>query len=269
MTEIFRLWDKAPGNSEQIPTLTYYPSKNRSTDAAALIFPGGAYNHFAEHEGKGYAEFLNSLGMDAFVLEYRIAPERFPLALLDARRSVRFIKYNAKKFGINKEKLLVMGSSAGGNLASLLCTCDMPFFDIPQSKDDCDLEDCTLAGQILCYPYVCMNDDEYRLEWLHDNMFGVGNRPYDIADLDPITHINSKTPPAFFTHNADDTCVNVNNTYKYASALGKAGIACELHIFPFGNHGLALAEAEPRKNDHVAQWGGLLSNWLRLYGFIK
>ena len=269
MAEVFTLWDTAPGNTEQIPTLTYYKADNKTTDAATLIFPGGAYNHNAEHEGKSYALFLNSLGMDAFVLEYRIDPAKFPLALIDARRAMRFIRYNSEKFGIDKNKVLVMGSSAGGNLASLLCTCDISFDNVAKDTDEIDALDCYPNAQILCYPYVCMNDKEFAIEWLHDIMFGQNNRPYDLAELDPIAHINEKTPPAFFTHNADDTCVDVNNSFKYASALGKHGISTELHIFPFGNHGIALANEDGRRNPHVAQWGKLLENWLRLLEFIK
>lgn len=269
MAEIFTLWDTAPGNTEQIPTLTYYKADSKTTDAATLIFPGGAYNHFAEHEGKSYALFLNSLGMDAFVLEYRIAPARFPLALIDARRAMRFIRYNSKKFGLDKDKVLVMGSSAGGNLAALLCTCDIPFDDVYTEADKIDSLDCYPNAQILCYPYVCMSDKEIGIEWLHDIMFGENNRPYDISELDPTLHVNDRTPCAFFTHNADDTCVDVRNSFKYASALLAAGKSCELHIFPFGNHGIALANEEGRMNPHVAQWGKSLENWLRLMDFIK
>ena len=162
-----------------------------------------------------------------------------------------------------------MGSSAGGNLASLLCTCDMTFEDIYDGSDAIDQLDCYPNAQILCYPYVCMNDSELGIEWLHDIMFGEGVRPYGMDELDPITHVNEKTPPAFFTHNADDTCVDVNNSFKYASALKKLGKSTELHIFPFGNHGIALANEDGRRNDHVAQWGKLLENWLRLMKFIK
>lgn len=269
MAEILTLWSVAPGNSVQIPTLTYYKSECKSCDSAALIFPGGAYNHFAEHEGKSYALFLNSLGMDAFVLEYRIDPAKFPLALIDARRAMRYIRYNAERFEIDPHKIVVMGSSAGGNLASLLCTCDMPFDDVPYESDEIDSLDCYPNAQILCYPYVCMNDPDHSIEWLHDIMFGKDVRPYAMSELDPISHVNDKTPPAFFTHNADDTCVDFNNSFKYASALKNHGISTELHIFPFGNHGIALANEEGRINPHVAQWGKLLENWLRLLKFIK
>lgn len=269
MPKTLYLWKTAPGNTEQIPTLTYYPSENKTCNSAALIFPGGAYNHFAEHEGKSYALFLNSLGMDAFVLEYRIAPARFPLPLIDARRAARYIRHNAEMFGIDKDKLLVMGSSAGGNLASLLCTSTLSFDGYYTCDDGIDAEDYLPNGQILCYPYVCMNDERLSIEWLHDIMFGEGERPFDMADLDPISHVSAKTPPAFFTHNADDTCVNIEHSFRYASALRACGVPTELHIFPFGEHGIALANEDGRRNDHVAQWGKLLENWLRLFGFIE
>ena len=87
--QTFKMWDKTPGLCLEEPVLEYFPAENKITGATVVIYPGGGYGMRAEHEGKGYAEYFNSIGMDAFVCEYRVSPHRFPLELLDARRAVR------------------------------------------------------------------------------------------------------------------------------------------------------------------------------------
>ena len=124
--EIFKMWDKTPEVDGFEPTIEYYKAEDKKTDATIVIFPGGGYVGRAEHEGKGYAEFFNSLGMDAFVVQYRVSPYRFPLPLLDARRGVRWVRANGEKFGINPEKVGVMGSSAGGHLPQCFAHIKIP-----------------------------------------------------------------------------------------------------------------------------------------------
>ena len=106
-TEQMNLWDNTPGLCEEVPTITYYKPDVKKSDAAVVIFPGGGYNHRAPHEGEGYAKFLAENGISAFVVAYRVAPHHFPLPLLDARRGVRFVRYYAEKYGIDKNKVAV------------------------------------------------------------------------------------------------------------------------------------------------------------------
>ena len=122
MFERCKMWENTPGMNEEIPVIEYYKPENMISDAAVIIFPGGGYLRRAKHEGEGYAKFLNEHGISAFVVQYRVSPHRFPLELLDARRSVRYVRYYADKFGIDKNKICVMGSSAGGHLAALVST---------------------------------------------------------------------------------------------------------------------------------------------------
>ena len=251
------LWENTPGHCEEIPALTYYPAKNKKSDAAIVIFPGGAYECRAPHEGQGYAEFLNEFGYDAFVCDYRVSPHRFPLELLDARRAVRTVRYYADKYGINKSKVVVMGSSAGGNLVSLLSTFTQPI-DY-EGVDDIDKEDFLPNGQILCYPVVSLADEKLthvgsKYNLLGDKYFDKG------AEWSAELNVKSTTAPAFIWHTAEDTGVNVINSYVYATALRNANVPTELHVFPFGGHGLGAAPG----NKHVAQWTGLLNNWLEL-----
>ncbi len=251
------LWENTPGLCEEIPTLTYYPAADKKSDAAIIIFPGGAYTHRAPHEGKGYADFLNSVGFDAFVCDYRVSPHRFPLELLDARRAVRTVRYYADKYGINKSKIIVMGSSAGGSLVSLLCTYKKPidFEDV----DDIDKEDFMPNGQILCYPVITLANDNVTHMGSKINLFGEENIGMAAA-MSPELNVVPTTPPAFIWHTAADDGVSVLNSYMYATALKNNNVPTEMHIFPFGRHGLGVAS----ENEHVAQWTGLLHNWLKL-----
>ena len=118
----YKMWDNVPGTCLEEPVLEYFPAENKKSDATVVILPGGAYEVRAVHEGAGYAEYFNSIGMDAFVCEYRVKPHKFPLPLLDARRAIRYVRAHAAEFGIDPAKVAVMGSSAGGHLAGLAST---------------------------------------------------------------------------------------------------------------------------------------------------
>lgn len=244
-----KLWDHE--NEER---LVYYPAKNKKSDAAAVIFPGGAYAFLADHEGRGYAEFLNGLGYDAFVCLYRVAPHRFPLPLLDARRAMRLVRANAGKTGIDPHKIAAMGSSAGGSLVTLLSTCLDP---LPgEDQDGLRALPFLPDAQILCYPVVTLKDDAVTHTDSRFNLFGD-----DLAAarvLSPELHVTAQTPPAFLWHTADDPGVSVFNTLLYASALHAAGVGVECHIFPHGDHGLGLAEGDPV----VGAWRELLARFL-------
>lgn len=257
-----KLWDNAPGLLTEEPGITFYPAENKKTDACTVIFPGGGYCCRAPHEGAGYAEFLNKYGMNAFVVDYRVSPARFPVELLDARRAVRFVRYNAEKFGIDKNKVAVMGSSAGGHLAALLSTYTDPI-DY-ENLDETDSQPYLPDATILCYPVI--SDPSYGTEThvgSYESLLGAEN--LDKAKLyAPALLVNESTPPAFLWHTFADEGVNVKNSFNYASALRDFGIPCELHVFPEGRHGLGTAECIP----HTAQWTGLLIEWFRDKGWL-
>ena len=122
--DIIELWENVPGYEEghHHPTLEFYKTENKRGRGTVVILPGGGYARRAPHEGEGYAKFLNELGLDCFVLQYRCAPTRFPYPLLDARRAMRYVRANAEKYGIDPEKIAIMGSSAGGHLAEMTAT---------------------------------------------------------------------------------------------------------------------------------------------------
>ena len=266
MTEkVIELWgDTPPDYTEgEIPKLTYYPAQNKQGDGAILIFAGGSYSCRCDYEGSGYAHFINSQGLDAFVLDYRVAPARFPSPLLDARRAMRIIRSNAEFFGIDPNKIAVMGSSAGGHLAALIST--YRGIIAGEGYDDLDKIDPTPNAQILCYP---VSSYELSHKKSYTNLLGESlESKWDIVD--PTIIADTQTPPAFIWHTAEDELVPVIGTYAYAKKLKELGIYTEMHIFPFGPHGLGLCDgsARGRTSPHASPWKELLISWLNLMDF--
>ena len=254
--ETYALWEKTPGLCEERPVLEFYPAQEKKSDATVVILPGGGYCMRAPHEGKGYAELLNRFGYHAFVCEYRVHPHTFPLPLLDARRALRYVRAHAADFGIDRNKIAVMGSSAGGHLAALLSTYRDPLL---YEGDALDREDFMPNATILCYPVIWEPDrTAIAHEGSYNALLGDGGERLR-ALVNPARLVTPQTPTAFIWHTSDDAGVNVCNSLKYGEALRQNGIPFELHVFPNGRHGLGVAEGLP----HVAQWTGLLQNWLR------
>ena len=259
MIETYKLWENgAPLADTKIPTITYYPACQKATDATVVIFPGGAYAFCTNYEGAGYAYLLNTLGIDAFVVDYRVSPARFPCQLLDARRAVRFVRKNAEKFGISKDKIAVMGSSAGGHLAALVSTYREAIDG--EDVDDIDAEDSLPSAQILCYP-VISSDESISHSGSYKNL--LGERYGERDAFSPELIADEKTPIAFLWHTANDSAVNVCNSYRYAETLRKLNISHELHVFPDAPHGSGVAP----DRIHVREWTNLLYEWMVSIGF--
>lgn len=270
-TETTNLWKTIPGMCEEIPTITAYIPDNKTSAGAVVILPGGGYRKRAPHEGKRYAEFLTDNGITAFVVEYRVAPHRFPLPLLDARRGIKFVRFFADKYGIDKSKIAIMGSSAGGHLAALTSTY---FKDIETNtpSDEIDGEDFIPNAQILCYPVIKLLEEGVAHIGSGRQLLGE-MRDTLAKGLEPHTLVTAKTPPAFIWHTHADSEVNVINSLEYAKSLKNNGVDAELHVFPHGRHGMGLADipdpsdTHGKLSKHVSQWSGLLLNWLRYMGF--
>lgn len=260
MTEIFELWEKGT-------TITYYEPYEKTSRGCVVIFPGGGYWGRAEHEGKSYAEFLNKNGISAFVVDYRVHPNRFPLPLLDARRAVRYVRYFADKFGIDKDKIAVMGSSAGGHLASMLCTYREKIDG--ESIDEIDNESFLPDKQILCYPVINLYDEKITHIGSGDALIGDSlQKGGDVSmrmKLSANLIADETTPEAFMWHTFSDELVDVQNTLQYAAKLRQSGVCAEVHIYPHGRHGLGLANEANRIEPHVAAWGEALIKWIKDY----
>ncbi len=240
----------------RIPTITAYPSNSRG---AVVVFAGGGYVMRAEHEGDGYAKWLQEIGITAFLVDYRVAPYKHPAQISDAMRAVSYVRHYADKYGYDKDKIAVMGSSAGGHLAgSVSVHFDKKMYD---ETDEIDKEDCRPNASVLCYPVIDMF--EYRHDGSRQNLLGERTL-HEMKELMSLyKHVSYDTPPAFIWHTSSDQAVPTENSLLYADALSKKQIPYELHIYPYGRHGLGLAEEMP----HVAQWTKSLENWLILMGW--
>ncbi len=262
--EKIKLWENVPGMCEETPMLTAYVPENKTSDVAVVICPGGGYAVRAEHEGKDYAEFLADNGITAFVVDYRVSPHRFPLPLLDARRAIRYVRYNAEKYGIDKNKVAIMGSSAGGHLAAMTSTYYEPIEF--EGLDEIDNEDFIPNAQILCYPVIKLLGKGIGHLGSGQNL--LAEKQVEMGEeLSPDLIATAKTPKAFIWHTFSDDCVNVINTLDYARRLKTVGGSVECHIFPEGHHGLGLATGDDLISKHVTQWGRLLINWLKYIKF--
>jgi acetyl esterase/lipase len=243
-------------SAPRVPTITAYPSNSKG---AVVVFAGGAYAMRAEHEGKGYGEFLQSIGVTAFVVDYRVAPYKHPAQISDAIRAVRYVRANAAKYGYDTDKIAVMGSSAGGHLAASVSV--HYYKNMYEETDEIDKIDCKPNATILCYPVIDMF--EYRHDGSRQNLIGERALHADKELMSLYKHVTADTPQAFIWHTSSDQAVPVENSLLYADALSKVQVPYEMHIYPIGPHGLGTAPDLP----HVAQWTGSLDRWLSLINF--
>ena len=264
------LWPNgAPGalgkKMRDIPTITPFPSAAKNNSGSAIVIcPGGGYGGLASHEGSTYAQFLQQHGINAFVLKYRLgsAGYRHPIMLGDAARAIRTVRTNAKKWKIDPEKIGIMGSSAGGHLASTMIT----HFDKgnPNASDPVDRASSRPNVGILCYPVITMG--EFTHQGSKRNLLGK-NPSKELTDLlSSEKQVRKDTPPTFVWHTAEDRPVPVENSMLFASALRKAAVPFALHIYQKGRHGIGLADKPPFKNVHP--WANDLVFWLKEQGFI-
>ena len=264
------LWPNgAPGalgkKTRDIPTITPFPSAAKNNSGSAIVIcPGGGYGGLASHEGSTYAQFLQQHGINAFVLKYRLgsAGYRHPIMLGDAARAIRTVRTNAKKWNIDPEKIGIMGSSAGGHLASTMIT----HFDKgnPNASDPVDRASSRPNVGILCYPVITMG--EFTHQGSKRNLLGK-NPSKELTDLlSSEKQVRKDTPPTFVWHTAEDRPVPVENSMLFASALRKAAVPFALHIYQKGRHGIGLADKPPFKNVHP--WANDLVFWLKEQGFI-
>ena len=252
----------APGatgkTAKDIPTLTpFRADATKRTGATMLIFPGGGYGSLAEHEGTGYAEFFAAHGVDAYVLKYRLGSNgyRHPVMLNDAKRALRMVRMFARRDGLDPARVGVIGSSAGGHLASTLLT----HFDAgdPHAADAIERESSRPDLGILCYAVISFG--EFAHAGSRKNLLG-DNPPADLVqNLSNELQVTKDTPPTFLWHTVEDKVVPVENSMLFAAALRKAGVPFSLHIYEKGPHGLGLGRA-----DHAAPpWSEQLLYWFK------
>ena len=257
------LWPNgAPGavGSEDIdkPTLTVYlaPSQG-ATGMGVVICPGGGYQGLAmDHEGRQIAEWLNSMGIAAFLLKYRLGPRyHHPAMLLDAQRALRIARSRAAEFRVASNQIGVWGFSAGGHLASTLAT----HFDPgdPKAADPVDRVSCRPDFAILAYPVISFTT-EYVESGSRENLLGKNPDPKLVEFLSNEKQVTKDTPPTFLFHTDADDGVPPENSVLFYLALRKAGVPAELHIYQRGPHGVGLASTD----QVLSTWGDRLADWL-------
>jgi acetyl esterase/lipase len=241
-----------------VPTLTaYLPPADRATGQAVLVVPGGGYWVVATgHEGTHVAEFFAQQGVAAFVLKYRLpdprlwyAPHQAPLD--DARQAMRIIRENHQKWRIDPQKVGVLGFSAGGHLASTLCT-----------HPDGDAAQTALTRPnwaVLVYPVITFGPQGHAGS--RERLLGTdATHPDAVARYSNELRVTTDTPPTILIHSLDDEGVPYTNSVLYTEALRQRGVAAELHLFESGGHGYGLAK---HLRGTVAAWPDLVAAWVR------
>jgi len=240
----------------RIPTLTaYLPPKNKATGMGVMVCPGGGYFILAAgHEGEDIARWLNEQGIAAFVLKYRLPDDRLAsnkhlVPLTDAMQGMKLIRQNAQQWGIDPNKLGVMGFSAGGHLASTLST---HYHRGPQASNEAKPN-----FTILMYPVITFGEKAHAGS--RERLVGK-NASREMIDLySNEKQVTAQTPPTFLVHSADDKTVPVENSIDYFLALKAAGVPAEMHLYPAGGHGYAL---RTKSKGTVANWPEALKGWL-------
>jgi len=263
------LWENgAPGalgsDDADKPSLMYFPPWDKNPSGVAVIVaPGGSYGFLASnHEGRQPANWFNSLGLAAFVLTYRLGPRyHHPIELGDAQRAIRLVRARAKEFNVSPDRIGMMGFSAGGHLTSTAET----HFDSgdPHATDPIDRVSSRPDFAILAYPVITMWPP-YAHAGSVQNLLGDNPDPKLRQLLSSEQHVTAQTPPTFLFATGDDDAVPIENTINFYSALHKAGVPAELHVFAHGPHGVGLDLDDPA----IGEWPKLLEEWLRSRGLL-
>jgi acetyl esterase/lipase len=251
------------------PTLTVWlPEKEKRVPTAVIICPGGGYDHLAtDHEGKQVARWLNSLGVTAFVLEYRHQGRgyRHPAPLQDAQRAIRTVRARAEEFGVRPDAIGILGFSAGGHLASTAGT----HFDAgdPKATDPIERVGCRPDFMVLCYPVIAMGEP-YTHRGSQKKLLGKNPDPKLVRLLSNEKQVTKDTPPTFLFTTTEDKSVPPENSVRFYLALRKAGVPAELHVYEKGRHGQGLFRGK-RHLPATDTWPTMCENWLRIHGWVK
>ncbi|OON97707.1 MAG: hypothetical protein ATN31_01240 [Candidatus Epulonipiscioides saccharophilum] len=258
-----------PGAEPILEVYAQYKSKAYDTHnkrPSLIICPGGYYQYTSDREAEPIALKFLSEGYNVFVLRYSVLPVQYPQQLLELAASVDYVRSNAKKYYIDPDNITIAGFSAGGHLCASLAT----LYDRKFISDSLKIspKDCYPNKLILGYAVIDLNPHtplNFLLEDL-DSIEPSRSQYYTTAISD---YVSKKTPPTFIWHTLDDTVVTADNAFLFANALMKNNVPFELHIYPFGTHGLSLANQqtateESHINQHVASWIDLALEWLKI-----
>lgn len=263
------LWPgEAPGaqgaEDRDRPTLTIYLPGRDAVPTGVIVCPGGGYGALADnHEGRQVANWLNSMGIAAFVLKYRLGPRyHHPVELGDAQRAIRMVRAQARDFGISPDRIGIMGFSAGGHLASSAGT----HFDAGKADaaDPIDRQSSRPDFLILGYPVISFTTP-FTHQGSKRNLLGDNPDPALVQSMSSELQVSARTPPTFLFHTNEDKGVPAENSILFYLALRKNGVPAEIHVFEKGPHGVGLALRDPA----LSLWPTLLVNWLRGRGLLE
>lgn len=263
------LWpDGAPGalgeNDADKPALFFHAApKETATGACVIVCPGGGYGGLMmSYEGHDAARWFNSIGVSSAVLRYRLGSNgyRHPTMMHDVQRAVRSLRANAGEYGIDPKRIGVMGFSAGGHLAGTAAV----HFDAgkPDAEDPVERMSSRPDFAVLVYPVISMTDGVTHVG-SRNNLLGPDPSAELIEKMSLETQVTKETPPTFLFHTGEDQAVPVENSLLFYSALRKAGVAGELHVYRSGSHGAGLD-----RNPTTKSWPSLLKDWMEHLGFL-
>jgi acetyl esterase/lipase len=233
------------------PTITVYAPERANSGAAVVVFPGGGYSVVAmDLEGTEACEWLTSRGITCVLLKYRVPCNRVGpyrdcrTALQDAQRAVGLVRFRAVEWGIDPNRIGVLGFSAGGHMVAAIST----HFEqrLYRAVDEADKASCRPDFAVALYPgHLAVPEENFV--------------------LNPDIRVTSRTPPTFLLHAHDDPVDPVENSLVYCAALRKAGVPTEMHLFAKGGHAFGLRRTEST----ITQWPELVENWLKAIGVIE
>ena len=263
------------GENDCDPTLTTYIQYNMSEmkhenrkRPTLLICPGGGYGMCSQRESEVIALAFLPFGMNAFVLNYSVSPNRFPTQIREVAAAMELLYEKQDEWHVDTEKITIIGFSAGGHLAAHYSTS----FDIPEVREVFP-QSKSVNGSILSYPVIIAEKG-----LCHEGSFRglTGSYPLDEEQYKRFSLdncVSEKTPPAFIWHTAADTCVPVYSALRYATAMAKYNRPFELHIYPFGSHGGSTFDKQTLDNvsnveKYNSRWVNEASKWLKLMNLL-
>lgn len=229
-----------------------------------LICPGGAYAMCSDREAEPIALHFLPEGYHVFVLRYSVAPHRFPCQLWEVAAAIELLYQNAEQWHCDTDRIALMGFSAGGHLAAHYATC----YDMAQVRERFP-DSKPVQASLLCYPVISA-DPKIAHMGSFQNLFGTEKLSQSQAQLASCElQVSDRTPPAFLWHTAADSVVPVANSLRYATAMSEHGRPVCLHIYPFGEHGLATADGQtcaelPSEVAYANDWLTQAEKWLKL-----
>ena len=267
-----RLWpDGAPGtkgNEDKDQPFVYaWPAaKDKANGAAFVVCPGGGYGGLAaDHEGTQVAKWFNGIGVSAFVLHYRLGSQgyHFPTQLIDVQRAIRHVRANAKRYGIDPNRIGIVGFSAGGHLTSMAATM---FDERPDGMTNDAVDQVSARPDVAAptYPVISMIE-KFGHMGSRKNLLGPNDSDELAKHVSTETRVTANTPPIFIFQTDEDTVVPAENAVSFYLACRKNNVPAELHIYRPGPHGVGLFLGDPV----LGSWSGHLRDWLRNQGFLK